>query len=129
MQPRSIALLRTLHDTSLLAIANTSLEKIDLTVEQVLSKFLDILAITINRQKTREVLAAEAVRMQADAILIVRLCQDLLTVSRSLREIWCLGTLQMDLASSASQEFPTDLALKFDALTSKIAAFEKIDGQ
>lgn len=95
-------------------------------MELILQKLLDIFNVTISADKTREVLAVESVRMEADAMLIVRLCEELLLVSRSLRETWTLGTLKIDAAQPPSDP-PQSLSIKFNELTDKIAAFEKIE--
>ncbi|KAK6457560.1 mediator complex, subunit Med22 [Scheffersomyces xylosifermentans] len=110
MQPRSIALL----------------QKIDSNVEQMLQKFQDIFEVAINQEKPKELLAVESLTIESDALTIIRLCQDLLSISRSLKETWCLGTLKVNEKSDITWEKDevNKVFDQFNALTDRIAQFE-----
>ncbi|KAG2731940.1 hypothetical protein G9P44_005527 [Scheffersomyces stipitis] len=110
MQPRSIALL----------------QKIDTNVEQILQKFQDIFEVAINQEKPKELLAVESLTIESDAITIIRLCQDFLSISRNLKETWCLGTIKVTATNDTiwKKEEIDNVFDQFNALTDKIAQFE-----
>ncbi|KAG7662426.1 uncharacterized protein J8A68_004074 [[Candida] subhashii] len=110
MQPKSIALL----------------QKIDSIVEQLLQKFQDIFEVSINEDKPKELLSVESLTIESDAIHIIRLCEDLLSISRSLKETWCLGTLKVTSTNDSKwQQGEIDhIFNQFNVLTDRIAQFE-----
>ncbi|KAG5422034.1 hypothetical protein I9W82_001127 [Candida metapsilosis] len=79
MQPKSITLL----------------QKIDSIVEQILVKFQNILEVLANDTKPKELLSIESLTIESDAIQIIRFSQDLLSISRSLKESWVLSSLKV----------------------------------
>ncbi|CAI5757665.1 unnamed protein product [Candida verbasci] len=110
MQPRSITLL----------------QKIDQIVEQILIKFNDILQTFINEEKPKELLSIESISIENNAIQIIRLCQDLLNISRQLKEIWVLNSIKIndDEKLKMTDDEVKDIFKKFNLLTDKIAQFE-----
>lgn len=104
----------------------TSKEKIDSVVEQVLQKFQDIFEVSVIQDKSKEVLSVEFLSLEADALTIVRLCEDLLSISRTLKETWCLGTLKVNNTTQAGldPESFDGLFKKFNELTDRIAKVE-----
>lgn len=66
--------------------------------------------------------------MEADAQTIIRLCEDLLTITRGLKETWCVGTLKVNNEKQNVDDVE-DLKLvheKFNELTDRISQFEQI---
>lgn len=108
MQPRSIALL----------------QKIDTNVEQILSKFQDIFNISLNEDKTREQLAVESLTIESDALTIIRLCEDLLNVSRNLKDCWCLGSMKVTNDKSSAIQDVDYIFDQFNKLTERTSKFE-----
>ncbi|RLV92713.1 Mediator of RNA polymerase II transcription subunit 22 [Spathaspora sp. JA1] len=111
MQPKSIALL----------------QKIDSIVEQMLQKFQDIFEVSINEDKPKELLSIESLTIESNALNIIRLCQDLLSISRSIRETWCLGTLKVTSGNveNWNNQDIDHIFTQFNVLTDKIAKVEK----
>lgn len=67
----------------------------------------------------------ENLTIESDSLLIIRLCEDLLSISRDLKETWCLGTIKVDSGTdNKSQEEMKQVFEKFNDLTDKIAHFE-----
>ncbi|KAI3405344.2 hypothetical protein KGF56_001841 [Candida oxycetoniae] len=118
MQPKSITLL----------------QKIDSIVEQLLVKFQDVFEVLKNDAKPKEVLAVESLTIENNAIQIIRLCQDMLSISRSLKETWILQTLKVSkdeeeenisIRSRKWNKSETDDVFQmFNELSEKIAKFE-----
>lgn len=81
----------------------------------------------IIQDKSRELLAVENLTLESDAQTIIRLCKDLLTITRGLRETWCLGTMKVSAGEDkeVSPEETKAVFDKFNELTEKIAALEK----
>lgn len=46
--------------------------------------------------KPEETLAVETLQIESDAAMIIRLAEELLTVSRTIKETWILGQLLLD---------------------------------
>ena len=113
MQPKSIALL----------------QKIDNIIETIILKFTNIFENLQNANKTTETLAMESVTMENNCIQIIRLCQDLISISRSLKEIWVLNSIKVSQEKSEwKQEEIDSLFNQFNLLTDKIAQFEMTGG-
>lgn len=112
MQPKSVTLLK----------------KIDSTIYQILEKFQDLFEKAVIEEKPKEVLAVENAAMEFDALTIIRLCKDLLGITRGLRETWCLETIKVkpsdEQGSQASEEAVQEITTKFNQLIDKIAALE-----
>lgn len=103
-------------------------EKIDSNIYQLLEKFQDMFDKTIIGDKSREILAVENLTLESDALNIIRLCKDLLTITRGLRETWCLDTIKVapdaqDLM--ASEKEVQECFEKFNKLTDLISTIEK----
>lgn len=78
--------------------------------------------MSINEDKPREVLAVESLTIELDALMIVRLCEDLLSVSRNLKESWLLGTLKVETEHEQRDDKEMELFFnKFNVLTDRIA--------
>lgn len=111
MQPKSIALL----------------QKIDNIIETIILKFTNIFENLQNANKTTEILAMESVTMENNCIQIIRLCQDLISISRSLKEIWVLNSIKVTQEKPEwKQEEINSLFVQFNLLTDKIAQFEMV---
>lgn len=83
---------------------------------------------SIIQDKSRELLAVENLTLESDALTIIRLCKDLLTITRGLRETWCLGTMKVttnQVNEKASEEEVQAVFKKFNELTDRISALER----
>lgn len=69
-------------------------------------------------------LAVESLTIELDALVIIRLCEDLLNISRSLKETWVLGTLKVDPLNLKDDEIERTVFEQFNKLTDEIAKFE-----
>ncbi len=105
--------------------STNSLDKIDTTVEQLTAKFQNIFEAAVIGDKSKELLAMEALTIEADALAIVRLCEELLTTTRGLRETWCLGTLAVRRDAGEEMGDMARLHQQFNDLTDNIALFEQ----
>ncbi|KAI5955776.1 hypothetical protein KGF54_001278 [Candida jiufengensis] len=120
MQPKSITLL----------------QKIDQIIEQLLTKFQDIFENLKNDTKPKELLSIESLAIENNANQIIRLCQDLLSISRNIKETWILSSLKVENGISEdtnkskskslfNDEENVDKVFKlFNELTENIAKFE-----
>ncbi|RCK60978.1 Mediator of RNA polymerase II transcription subunit 22 [Candida viswanathii] len=109
MQPKSIALL----------------QKIDNIIETIILKFTNIFENLQNANKTTETLAMESVTMENNCIQIIRLCQDLISISRNLKEVWVLNSIKVTQEKPEWKQAEIDsLFSSFNLLTDKIAQFE-----
>lgn len=109
MDPKSIALL----------------QRIDSNVEQILSKFHDIFSMAVTNDQTRDQLAVELLSIESHALTIIRLCEDLLHISRNLKESWCLGSMKVNPdASTLQNQDLSPVFDKFNTLTEVISKFE-----
>lgn len=82
----------------------------------------------IIQEKSKELLAVENVALESDALTIIRLCRDLLAVTRGLRETWCLESIKVtayDNANKESEEQMAHVTEGFNNLIDRIAAVEK----
>lgn len=67
----------------------------------------------------------ESLTIESDALMIIRLCEDLLTITRTLKEAWCLGTVKVNSSDGIEESQDTRAIFdKYNALTEKIAQFE-----
>lgn len=67
----------------------------DSIIELILEKFEELFDKTIIQGKSKELLAVENISLESDTLTIIRLCKDLLAITRGLRETWCLGTMKV----------------------------------
>lgn len=94
----------------------------------MINKFQNIFEVATINDKSKELLAVESLTMEADAQTIIRLCEDLLTITRGLKETWCVGTLKVNNEKQNVDDVE-DLKLvheKFNELTDRISQFEQI---
>jgi mediator of RNA polymerase II transcription subunit 22 len=69
------------------------LSKFDNNIQLILTKFNEIQQLLILNGKDIEVQAVEATQIQADTQIIVRLVEELLTLTKGLKEKWILGQI------------------------------------
>lgn len=96
-------------------------------MEQLINKFVNIFEVAVISDKSKELQAVESLTIEADALTIIRLCEELLTITRGLKETWCLGTVKVKQGGQEN-DGEEDLKLaheKFNELTTKIAQFEQ----
>ncbi|TID30976.1 hypothetical protein CANINC_000422 [Pichia inconspicua] len=72
---------------------SNAVAKFDTNIQLVLTKFQEILALLTLHDKTLEVHATESLQIENNAHTIVRLVEELLTLTRTLKEKWILGQL------------------------------------
>lgn len=96
-------------------------------MEQILQKFQDIFEVAVVQDKSKELLAVENLTIESHTLLIIRLCEDLLTITRNLRETWCLGSIKVDNSGETKGRLEDEKAVfeKFNALTSRIVQLEE----
>jgi len=72
-------------------------------------------------------MSVESLTIESDALMIIRLCEDLLTTTRTLKEAWCLGTVKVNSSDSTEEAYDSRAVFeKYNALTDKIAQFENM---
>jgi mediator of RNA polymerase II transcription subunit 22, fungi type len=72
-------------------------------------------------------LAVESLTIESDALIIIRLCEELLTISRNLKETWCLGTLKVNPNTEDKLQKESEISEvfgQFNELTERISRFE-----
>lgn len=92
----------------------------------MLEKFQEMFDKAIIQDKSKELLAVENLTLEADALTIIRLCKNILTITRGLKEKWCLGTMKVTPKDSkdASPEEVQEVFLKFNELLDRITGLE-----
>ncbi|CAN6616768.1 mediator of RNA polymerase II transcription subunit 22 [Trichomonascus vanleenenianus] len=70
------------------------LNRVDQASEQLLTKFSEIVTLSSNSGKDRGTIASESMQIETNASTIVRAAEDLLFVTRSLKEAWILGQIK-----------------------------------
>ncbi|KAK8439994.1 hypothetical protein ACI3LY_003475 [Candidozyma auris] len=104
------------------------LKKIDTNIYQILENFQEVFDKAIIQNKSKESLAVENLTLESDALNIIRLCKDLLSITRSLRETWCLDTMKVrpeeDRREASSEEIQKVFE-EFNRLIEKISLLEK----
>lgn len=102
-------------------------ERVDTTIYQILEKFQELFDKTIIQGKSKEVLATETITLESDTLTIIRLCKDLLAITRGLRETWCLGTMKVttEQETDMSEEQIHQIYQQFNQLTDRIAELGK----
>ncbi|EGV64168.1 hypothetical protein CANTEDRAFT_105373, partial [Yamadazyma tenuis ATCC 10573] len=103
------------------------LENIDTHVEQILQKFQDVFDVAVIQDKSKELLAVESLAMETDALSIIRFCEDLLGITRSLRESWCLDSIKVNPVQDKQVEQAeiNRIFSKFNQLTDSISKYQK----
>ena len=67
----------------------------------------------------------ESLAMENNCIQIIRLCQDLISISRNLKEIWVLNSIKVTQEKFEWKREEIDtMFTQFNLLTDKIAEFE-----
>lgn len=68
-------------------------------------------------------LAVESLTIESDALIIIRLCEELLTISRNLKETWCLGTLKVNPTEDKLEDESeiSEVFGQFNELTERIS--------
>lgn len=80
--------------------------------------------MAVIQDKSKELLAVESLAMETDALSIIRFCEDLLAITKGLKETWCLDTIKvLRLDKSVEQEEITRVFSKFNQLTDEISNF------
>lgn len=93
-----------------------------------MQKFQDIFEVAIIQDKSKELLSVESLTIESDALMIIRLCEDLLTITRTLKETWCLGTVKVNYSDGVEEhQDARGVFDKYNVLTDKIAQFENIN--
>lgn len=70
--------------------------------------------------KSKELLSVESLTIESDAYMIIRLCEDLLTMTRGLKEAWCLGTMKVEEQNDIDSIDAKVVYEKFNQLIDKI---------
>lgn len=95
----------------------------------MLQKFQDIFEVAIIQDKSKELLSVESLTIESDAMTIIRLCEDLLTITRSLKETWCLGAVNIGWNKPVEEQSKIRSVFnQFNVLTDKLTEFEKSNG-
>lgn len=82
--------------------------------------------MAIVQDKSKELLSVESLAIESDALSIIRFCEDLLVITRNLRESWCLDSLKVkSLEGKNNQQDEINYVFsKFNQLTDKISSIE-----
>ncbi|GME88482.1 unnamed protein product [[Candida] boidinii] len=67
------------------------IDKVDSSVEVLLQKFHDIVELSLILNKSEETLAVETLQIESNTTSIIKVAEELLTITRSLKEAWILG--------------------------------------
>lgn len=75
------------------------------------------------QDKSKELLAIESLAIETDALSIIKFCEELLTITKGLRESWCLDSIKVNPVENKQleQEEINYIFGKFNQLTDKIA--------
>lgn len=84
--------------------ANALLEQIDDATTRLLSNQLQLVKLASNKDKPLPTVAAETASVHAAASSLVRACEDLLVLTRSLKEAWVLGQVRSRIPEVSSSE-------------------------
>lgn len=73
--------------------------------------------------KSKELLSVESLAIESDALSIIRFCEDLLAITKGLRESWCLDSIKVNPSEDKQleQEEINYIFSKFNQLTDRIA--------
>lgn len=82
--------------------------------------------MAVVEQKSKELLSVESLAIETDALSIIRFCEDLLVITKNLRESWCLDSIKVNPSEDKQieQEEINYIFSKFNQLTDKIAQTE-----
>lgn len=109
-----------LPQLSFLATMSTNVvAKFDTNVQLVLSKFQEILALLTLHDKALTVHATESLQIESNAHTIVRLVEELLTLTRTLKEKWVLGQVPFDDDNNDERNY--ELYEKINSLLQEIS--------
>ncbi|ODV96630.1 hypothetical protein PACTADRAFT_48461 [Pachysolen tannophilus NRRL Y-2460] len=71
----------------------TLMKKIDTNIASILQQFQSIVELSAVLDKSQGTLAVEMLKIESNASTIVRLSEELLSITRNLKESWILGQL------------------------------------
>lgn len=100
------------------------ISKFDNNIQLILTKFNEILELLKLNNKDLEVQSVESIQIQSDTQIIVRLVEELLNLTRSLKEKWILGQVHKtskDILSDNNYE----LYLKLNGILSEITRLQE----
>lgn len=81
--------------------------------------------MAIIQDKSKELLSVESLTIESNALTIIRLCEELLTITRTMKETWCLGTMKVDPNDGIDEKRDVKAVFdKYNTLTDRIAQFE-----
>lgn len=96
------------------------LSRLDNNIEVALSKFQELCKLSTVEDKSYEMQSVEALQIESDAWIIIRVAQELLSLTRTLREKWVLGQAGGEQDKAATPEEIQRLYLKVNALLDTI---------
>ncbi|ODQ79914.1 hypothetical protein BABINDRAFT_8104 [Babjeviella inositovora NRRL Y-12698] len=99
------------------------LEKVNGNSALMLQKLFSIIELSTVEGKPKETLAVEILQIESNAATIIRLAEELLTVTRTLKENWILGQLKLD--DDQYNELERNLDLKMNDLIEKVSSVER----
>lgn len=78
------------------------------------------------QDKSKELLSVESLAIETDALSIIRFCEDLLVITKNLRESWCLDSIKVRPIEDkqSEQEEINYVFSKFNQLTDEISKIE-----
>ncbi|KAH3662300.1 hypothetical protein OGAPHI_005550 [Ogataea philodendri] len=79
------------------------LTRVNNNVELVLQKFHDIVELSSIEDKSQETQAIEALQIESNAATVVRLTEELLAITRQLKEAWILGQVPNSIESQQDE--------------------------
>lgn len=82
--------------------------------------------MAVIQDKSKELLAVESLAIESNALSIIRFCEDLLGITKGLREQWCLDSIKVNPVESKQieQEEINQVFSKFNQLTDQVLVFE-----
>lgn len=93
-----------------------------------MQKFQDIFDVSVVQEKSTELSSVDSLAIESNAITIIRLCEELLNISRRLKETWCLESIKVTSEASLSEKDTTrDIYEKFNQLTDILAGHENLN--
>ncbi|ODV86356.1 hypothetical protein CANARDRAFT_22252 [[Candida] arabinofermentans NRRL YB-2248] len=108
----------------------TLITKIDNNVELMLQKFHDIIELSSVLDKSQETLAIESLQIESNTSTIIRLAEELLSITRMLKESWILGQVPTisgheGETTEAKDEQDLELYFKVNQLLDNVAGLQE----
>ncbi|CDK27757.1 unnamed protein product [Kuraishia capsulata CBS 1993] len=91
--------------------------KLDSNAELMTQKFQNILDLSSILDKSQGTLAIETLQIEADSSTIIRLTEELLSISRTLKESWILGQLPQIEVDKVQEGLYDKMNLLLDSIT------------